>query len=118
GGRGLAQAGGAPSAVVPVLVAAAGDDQEAVRLEAARGLGQISGLGAQLSWPSSSTPPGQAPARRSEVLEALGRLLKDRSDAVRAAASESLGWFHPDPAVASALVAATGDESRAVRLAA
>jgi HEAT repeat protein len=116
--RWLARASGDPSAIVPVLVAAAGDDQEAVRLEAARGLGQISGLGAQISWPSSGTPSGQAPVRRSEVIEALGRLLKDQSDAVRAAAAESLGEFHPDPAVASALIAATGDESRAVRLAA
>jgi HEAT repeat protein len=116
--RWLARTGGDPSAIVSVLVAAAGDDQEAVRLEAARGLGQISGLGAQISWPSSGTPPGRAPARRPEVLQALNQLLKDRSDAVRAAAAEALGEFDPDPAVASALGAATGDQSRAVRFAA
>ena len=116
--RSLAHVSADPSAVVPVLVAATGDDQEKVRLEAARGLGRVSGLGARISWPTSGTPPGGAPGWRSAGLEALGRLLKDRSDAVRAAAAESLGEFHPDPGAASALVAATGDADRAVRLAA
>ncbi|HZW32657.1 MAG TPA: HEAT repeat domain-containing protein [Isosphaeraceae bacterium] len=106
-----------PSAAVPVLLAAAGDDQEEVRLEAARGLGRVSGAVALIAWQSSGMPPGWTLGWRPESREALLRLLKDRSAAVRAAAAESLGEFHPDPMVASALVAATGDADRAVRLA-
>ena len=51
-------------------------------------------------------------------MQALRRLLKDRSSAVRTAAAEALAGFGPDPAAAADLIAATGDLDRAVRFAA
>jgi HEAT repeat protein len=107
-----------PLAVIPALTAAARDDQEAVRLEAACGVGRITRSAARIAWPSAGARGGLTTGLRRQGLEVLVGLVKDRSDAVRAETADSLGAFSPDPAAAAALVAATGDPERAVRLAA
>jgi HEAT repeat protein len=108
-----------PSMVIPLLVAAAGEGQEQeVRQEAARCFGRVAVSARQTSRESPGAAGVLAPNLQSQSIEALGRLLKDRSISVRAAAADSLGAFKPDPTAAAALHAATGDEDRSVRLAA
>jgi HEAT repeat protein len=106
-----------PSEVVPMLTAAAGDGQELVRLEAAQGLGRLA-RGGRIRAGPGSLPGAPAPAQRDHVLRTLRRLLKDSSSLVRAEAAGPLALFGPDPAIAADLVAALGDDDRAVRLAA
>jgi HEAT repeat protein len=118
--RSLAQGGGEPSETVPVLIAAAGDNREDVRIEAARGLGRVvvhrSILKGNRS--ASGASGGWTPALRHEALEAVRRLLKDRSSLVRAEAAGALAESGPDPSRSADLTVAADDGDRAVRLAA
>ena len=106
-----------PSEVVPMLTAAAGDGEELVRLEAARGLGRLA-QGGRIRAGSGSLPGAPAPAQRDNVLRTLRRLLKDSSSLVRAEAAGPLALFGPDPVIAGDLAAAVNDDDRTVRLAA
>lgn len=116
----IVQGWGEPAEVVPVLIVAAGDGDEAVRLEAAQGLGRLARGGRMPGGPGSPTaaPVGSDAALRDDAIRTLRRLLKDRSSLVRAEAAGPLSLFGRDPAIAADLDAALGDADRAVRLAA
>jgi HEAT repeat protein len=116
--RSLVSAGADPSVVIPILIAAAGDVEEEVRLEAARGLARVAEDGSLVIVSRSGSPGELAPGLRKLCVESLRRLLKDRSSQVRVEAVSALSVYGSEPAVAADLVAATGEEDRAVRLAA
>ena len=67
---------------------------------------------------SAGAPGGETAAQRDDAIRTLRRLLKDSSSGVRAEAAASLGELGPDPSAAADLATATGDDDRAVRLAA
>jgi HEAT repeat protein len=116
----LFDGGGEPSEMVSLLVAAAGDAHEHVRLAAAMGLGRLARselMPSPARW-RSGTPGGLTPAQRDEALRALRRLIRDPSSLVRAEAAGPLGLFGPDPAIVADLTAAVGDDEHAVRFAA
>ncbi len=93
-----------PAVVVPVLVSAALDHRDAVRVEVARDFGRVNVQAGRLT-----------PELKARSLETLGRLLDDPASEVRAAAAESLGEFAPDSMPIPRLVAATSDKDRTVR---
>lgn len=109
-----------PSEMVPLLVAAAGDGHEHVRLEAARGMGRLarSELAPGYGRWQSGRSGGLTSVQRDEALRALRRLIKDPSSPVRAEAAGPMGLFGPDPTIVADLTAAVGDDEPAVRLAA
>jgi HEAT repeat protein len=113
----LVKGGGDPSETVPVLIVAAGDEREDVRIEAARGLGRVPPYRTILGG-TRSTSGGLTPALRDDALRAVRRLLKDRSSPVRAEAAGALAGFGPDRSRSADLTAAVDDDDRAVRLAA
>ncbi len=88
-----------------VLIEAASDRYEPVRLYAAEGMVRLVRM---------STVPG----RRDEARRALRRLLKDSSSNVRAVAAGSMEVFGPDPEIAADLTRAFDEIDRSVRLAA
>ena len=118
--RSMAEGWGDPSQSFPSLIAAAGDGDELVRLEAARGLGRLAVSLSRLRGlrSPSGVPGGLTSAQRDDSVRVLRRLLKDPSSLVRAAAAGALGEFGPDPSASADLTAAAGDDDRAVRLAA
>jgi HEAT repeat protein len=118
--RSMAEGGGDPSQSFPLLIAAAGDSHELVRLEAARGLGQVAGVLSRLKGLQlpSGVPGGTTSAHRDNSVRVLRRLLKDPSSLVRAEAAGALAEFGPDPSASADLAAAAGEDDRAVRLAA
>jgi HEAT repeat protein len=113
----LVKGGGDSSETVPVLIVAAGDEREDVRIEAARGLGRVPLYRAMLRG-TRSTWGGLTPALRDDAFRTVRRLLKDRSSPVRAEAAGALAGFGPDPSRSADLTAAAADDDRAVRLAA
>jgi HEAT repeat protein len=118
--RSMVEGGGDPSRLFPALIAATADGHEFVRLESARGLGQLTrslSLLKGLRSPSG-TPGGLTTAQRDDSVRTLRRLLKDPSSLVRAEAAGVLGDFGADPSACTDLAAAAGDDDRAVRLAA
>src|SRR5262249_14263268 len=118
--RFLAEGGGDPSDSVPVLVAAADDGRDDVRIEAARGLGRLARYWsiAKGTRSPSGASGGLTPARRGDSVRGRRRLIEDRSGLVRAEAVGALGEFGPEAAVIADLAKAAGDGERAVRLAA
>jgi HEAT repeat protein len=115
----LVKGGSDPSETVPVLIAAADDVREDVRVEVARGLGRVP-LNRTIprgTRATSGASGGLMPALRDDALRTVRRLLKDRSGAVRAEAAGALAEFGPDPATSADLTAAVDDGDRAVRLA-
>jgi HEAT repeat protein len=116
----LVKGGGDPSETVPVLIAAAGDQREDVRVEVARGLGRVSLYRTILrgARATSGASGGLTPVQRDDALRTVRRLLKDRSGPVRAEAAGALAESGPDPAISADLAAASGDDDRAVRFAA
>ena len=118
--RFLAEGLGDPSESVPVLIAAADDRVEDVRIEVARGLGRVARYRSVPMGGRSSTglTDGLAPALREGALRTVRRLFKDPSRMVRTEATGALGEFGPDPAAVADLTAAVGDDDRTVRLAA
>jgi HEAT repeat protein len=109
-----------PSESIPLLITAAGDEREDVRIEVARGLGQVARYRSLVRGVQSlsTTPGGLPPGLRDDALRTVRRLLKDSSRAIRTEAAGALGEFGPDPAVTADLIAAAGDDDRMVRLAA
>ncbi len=87
--RSMAEGWGDPSQSFPSLIAAAGDGDELVRLEAARGLGRLAVSLSRLRGlrSPSGVPGGLTSAQRDDSVRVLRRLLKDPSSLVRAAAA-------------------------------
>jgi HEAT repeat protein len=115
--RGLVAGQANPRVVVPVLVVAAKDTRDEVRLEAARGFGRVVDLATYFALPTAGAPGGLSPELRTECVDALRRLLGDRAYEVRAAAADALANYGPDPGLAGDLANATGDGERDVRFA-
>jgi HEAT repeat protein len=105
-----------PRRLIPVLSAAAGDDDTELRVETAGILGRILALLAGEIRSSADTQASPAAQLRSESVTILYRLFKDRVPEVRAAAADSLGEGGLDSSVAAELIAAAGDPDRSVRL--
>ena len=87
--RFLAEGLGDPSESVPVLIAAADDRVEDVRIEVARGLGRVARYRSVPMGGRSSTglTDGLGPALREGAVRTVHRLFKDPSRMVRAEAT-------------------------------
>jgi HEAT repeat protein len=103
--------------MIPILAAAASDARGDIRLEVARILGLIEAFEAR----QAASPGGGSPGPETEVARdgraVLGRLLKDPSSDVRAAAADSMSMAGLSEAMASTLADAAGDADSGVRLA-
>ena len=106
--------------IVPLLVAAANDADDTIRLQAALAFDRIRWHAEfQPGGPSTgSSGTGTQTRFRVESIEALRRLLQDKVAPTRIAAADALGRLGPDPGVAADLVAAAGDSDRRLQLAA
>jgi HEAT repeat protein len=115
--RQLANQGAESGRLIPVLSAAAGDENIDHRVESARILGRILAGAAGEIRSSADNQANPAAQFRSQSVAVLYRLLKDRAPEARAAAADSLGNCGIDSSVTAELIAAAGDPDRGVRLA-
>ncbi len=113
GVRALIRTSGDPAELASALVASADDKEVAVRLEAAKGLGEALRLIRDLRF---AKPP--AAEIKPSALRALRKLLGDPEPEVREEAAEALEHAGPDDASVASLGSALGDPVPGVRLAA
>ena len=118
--RHLTETGADVEVIVPLLVAAANDADDTIRLQAALAFDRIRWhVEFQAGGPiTGSSVKGTQTRSRVESIKALRLLLKDKVTPTRIAAADALGQFDADPGVAADLVAAAGDADRRLQLAA
>jgi HEAT repeat protein len=118
--RHLTETGADVEVIVPLLVAAANDADDTIRLQAALAFDRIRWHAQfQAGGPITGSSDKGTPTRsRVEGIKALRLLLKDKVTPTRIAAADALGQFDADPGVAADLVAAAGDPDRRLQLAA
>ena len=115
--RSLAQQGYEPQTLIPILSAAANDEQVETRIETTRILSRIIALAGTQIHSSADGRTEAAVEARSASNSILYRMLRDQVPEVRAAAADALGETGLDSSVATELIAVAGDPDRGVRLA-
>jgi HEAT repeat protein len=106
--------------IVPALIAAASDADDAIRLQAALAFDRIR---LQAEFQAGGATAGSSTKERqtrlsSECITTLRELLKDKVAPTRVAAADALGQFGPESGVTADLVTATADPDRRLQLAA